>query len=73
VWNAAKFRELYQQFKGGYCGENRLLWPMEPLKAVKISEEKDFRLAEALLLARRAVGAEAGTPTYWSPAGHQTH
>jgi hypothetical protein len=46
---------------------------MEPLKAVKISEEKDFRLAEALLLARRAVGAEAGTPTYWSPAGHQTH
>ncbi|MEN9727836.1 MAG: hypothetical protein RL434_2202 [Pseudomonadota bacterium] len=73
IWNTAKFRELYGQFKGGYCGENRLLWPMEPLKAVKISEEKDFRLAEALLLARRAAGADAGTPTYWSPTGPQTN
>jgi len=73
VWNTAKFRELYRQFKGGYCGENRLLWPMDPLKAVKISEEKDFRLAEALLLARRVGVTSPAASTYWSPAGPQTH
>lgn len=68
IWNAAKFVELYEKFRGGYCGENRLLWPLEPLKAVKISEEKDFRLAEALLLARRNAPLSA-TPSYWPPVG----
>lgn len=71
IWNTAKFRELYRKFKGGYCGENRLLWPLEPLKAVKISEEKDFRLAEALLLARAADGSGSAPPSYWEPAGPQ--
>jgi CMP-N,N'-diacetyllegionaminic acid synthase len=67
IWNTAKFRELYHKFRGGYCGENRILWPLEPLKAVKISEEKDFRLAEALLRARGTT-ATAAAPTYWTPA-----
>ena len=66
IWNAAKFRELYARFKGGYCGEHRQFWPLEPLKAVKISEEKDFRLAEALLNARHAQLVDS-SPRYWSP------
>ena len=66
VWNIAKFRELYGRFRGGYCGERRLLWPIAPLKAVKISEEKDFRLAEALLTARKASPLDAPA-NYWSP------
>lgn len=67
VWNTAKFRELYARFKGGYCGENRLLWSLDPLRSVKVSEEKDFRLAEALLLARSQIDGEK-SPVYWSPA-----
>jgi CMP-N-acetylneuraminic acid synthetase len=68
IWNTAKFRELYAKFKGGYCGEKRILWPLEPLKSVKISEEKDFRIAEALLLSRRAE-PESSSPAFWSPDG----
>ncbi|MFO1458422.1 MAG: acylneuraminate cytidylyltransferase family protein [Verrucomicrobiota bacterium] len=70
IWNAAKFRELYARFKGGYCGENRLLWPLDPLCAVKISEEKDFRLAEALLNARK-MAVPDGAPQYWTATGPQ--
>lgn len=64
IWNAAKFRELYRQFKGGYCGENRILWPLDPLRSVKISDEKDFHLAEALLLARQHTPRRPST-RYW--------
>jgi hypothetical protein len=65
IWNCAKFAELYGRYKGGYCGEKRLLWAIEPLKAVKVSEEKDFRLAEALLRAK-SVQSVAEAPHYWS-------
>ncbi|MBN8246931.1 MAG: acylneuraminate cytidylyltransferase family protein [Verrucomicrobia bacterium] len=68
LWNAAVFRELYGRFQGGYCGRQRLLWPLEPLRAVKISEEKDFRLAEALLAARGS-GPLGGAPQFWSADG----
>jgi CMP-N,N'-diacetyllegionaminic acid synthase len=65
VWNTAKFRELYRRFNGGYCGENRLLWPLDPLRSVKVSEEKDFQLAEALLRGRKQ--SESVTPAhYWA-------
>lgn len=68
IWNASKFRELYARFRGGYCGERRLLWPLEPLKAVKISEEKDFRLAEALVHAR-CLGSANSAPKFWQDGG----
>lgn len=70
IWNASTFRELYARFKGGYCGTNRLLWPIDPLRAVKISEEKDFRLAEALLTAR-ASGVPQDPPRFWTAEGPQ--
>jgi CMP-N,N'-diacetyllegionaminic acid synthase len=66
IWNCTTFRDLYRRFRGGYFGKNRLLWPLEPLKAAKISEEKDFRLAEALLRARSTT-SESSAPVYWSP------
>ncbi len=69
VWDTAKFRELYQRYRGGYCGENRILWSLDPIRAVKISEERDFLLAEALLLARKSVSIDrAKEPVFWSRA-----
>lgn len=66
VWNARVFKELYEKNGGGYFGMNRLFWELDPIKAVKVSEEKDFRLAEALLRARD-INAADKTPSYWQP------
>jgi len=66
IWNANVFRKLYENNRSGYFGVNRLFWPLDPLVAVKVSEEKDFRLAEALLIARKYQSTQNATPKYWS-------
>jgi CMP-N-acetylneuraminic acid synthetase len=66
VWNANTFKELYERNRSGYFGKNRLFWPLDPLVAVKVSEEKDFRLAEALLIAKKNTTSEDDMPKYWS-------
>lgn len=52
IWDAEVFAENYREYGGGYLGTNRLLLPIDPLHAVKVSYEDDFRLAEALLKTR---------------------
>lgn len=64
IWNADVFRNNYQAFKGGYCGTKRILFPIDPLRAVKVSYEEDFRLVEALMGFAQA-GEASGKPTYW--------
>ena len=64
IWNAATFRKNYAAFKGGYCGTNRILYPIDPLRSVKVSYEEDFKMVEALLTARTAVNKEESA-TYW--------
>jgi CMP-N,N'-diacetyllegionaminic acid synthase len=53
IWDAKVFTENYRNYKGGYLGTKRLLFPIDPLHSVKVSYEEDFRLAEALILAGR--------------------
>lgn len=66
IWNADVFRDLYKQNGSGYFGSRRVFWPLHPLKAVKISEETDFSLAEALMTIRGQItGAERKEPRYW--------
>lgn len=65
IWNAEVFRKNYAAFKGGYCGTDRILYPIDPLRSVKVSYEEDFRLVEALLTARDA-GAINEATTYWN-------
>jgi len=66
IWNVSKFRELYSIYRGGYFGEQRIFWPIDPLQAIKISDEKDFRLAEALLLVRGELQTQGvAAPRYW--------
>jgi CMP-N-acetylneuraminic acid synthetase len=49
LWDAVKFKERYRQKGFAVFGENRKLHPIHPLKAIKISTEEDFLLAEFLL------------------------
>jgi len=66
IWNAQVFRELFAAFRGGYFGNQRLLWPINPLKAVKISTEQDFQFAESLILLRsQKAELISGEPRYW--------
>jgi len=69
VWNVDTFRRLYMTFGGGYLGDKRILWPIEPWKAVKISVESDFIMAEKLLTASRKSCESSETPRYWSLIG----
>jgi CMP-N,N'-diacetyllegionaminic acid synthase len=64
IWNAEAFRKNYADFKGGYCGTNRILFPIDPLRAVKVSYEEDFKLVETLLKAR-ITGSVNEIETYW--------
>ncbi|WP_027388959.1 cytidylyltransferase domain-containing protein [Chrysiogenes arsenatis] len=69
IWNARVFRELYQEFGGGYCGRNRLFWPMDPWRAVKVSIENDFIMAEKLLSATQCHTTEnTESIRYWTPS-----
>ena len=53
IWRRESFIEAYERdgyavFNGKYA-----LWPIDPLKSIKISYEEDFMLAEQLLKARK--------------------
>ena len=52
IWNAKVFVDNYKKYEGGYCGTNRVLFPLSPLKSIKVSYEDDFRLAESILKTR---------------------
>lgn len=49
IWDAKKFMERIETKGYGSLGENRILFDIDPLHAIKVSEEKDFLLAEKLL------------------------
>lgn len=53
IWDAEKYRQRFQ--KSGYAvfGEKRKFYPISPLKAIKISTEEDFQIAELLIKAKR--------------------
>ncbi|MCP5046700.1 MAG: acylneuraminate cytidylyltransferase [bacterium] len=67
VWDAHRFRERYQRLGFAVFGERRELFPIHPLKAIKISNEEDFTWAEFLLERKgnRAQAKAAPEPVYW--------
>ncbi|EDH3576812.1 acylneuraminate cytidylyltransferase, partial [Campylobacter jejuni] len=53
IWRKESFIKSYEEngyavFNGKYA-----LWPINPLKSIKVSYEEDFLLAEQLLQARK--------------------
>lgn len=65
IWSTSVFRESFARTRGGYFGVKRMFFDLDPVRAVKVSEERDFLLAEALLRARRLGEAAPGSPQYW--------
>jgi len=66
VWDAAKFKERYRQKGFAVFGEKRKLYPIHPLKAIKISTEEDFAFAEFLLEQSKNQGKiPLAEPRYW--------
>jgi CMP-N-acetylneuraminic acid synthetase len=49
IWDAQKFKERFNNKGFAVFGETRMLYPIHPLKAIKISTEEDFDFAEFLL------------------------
>lgn len=64
IWDCSVFKENYKKFKGGYCGMNRLMYPIDPLHAVKVSYEEDFQLVDSLFQLRKMNTNEI-KPVYW--------
>jgi len=54
IWDAKKYSEKY--IRNGYAvfGKNRILFPIDPIKSVKISTENDFKMVEILLELQRS-------------------
>lgn len=49
IWDAKEFMKRIETKGYGSLGKNRILFDIDPLHAIKVSEEKDFLLAEKLL------------------------
>jgi len=49
IWDAKSFKERMQTQGFAVLGKNRKFLDIEPIKATKVSEEKDFLFAEQLL------------------------
>jgi len=66
IWDAHKFKERY--IKEGYAvfGENRILYPIDTFKSIKISTENDFNLVENILEAQKIKNIENKEIKYWS-------
>lgn len=66
VWDANKYKKRYE--KQGYAvfGDNRILFPISPIKSIKISTEEDFEFAELLMRCRNKTNQSSTVIEYWS-------
>jgi CMP-N-acetylneuraminic acid synthetase len=64
VWDAKAFVENFEKYGSAYIGKKRELLAIDPIKAVKISKEEDFALAEALIRSKSLI--KKTEPVYWS-------
>lgn len=67
IWDAEAFVINYEKSGYAYIGVERELFPIDPIKAVKISKESDFQLAESLLKSNRL--SQATQVEYWNSKG----
>ncbi|GAB2695487.1 acylneuraminate cytidylyltransferase family protein [Aliiglaciecola aliphaticivorans] len=64
IWDAKKFVENFEKHGSAYIGKNRELLAIDPIKAVKISKEGDFSLAESLIRSQSQM--KKTEPEFWS-------
>lgn len=65
IWDCAAYKHHYEADGHAYIGRKRILLPIDPLCAIKISTEKDFKTAETLLISQSM--QKDHTPQYWRP------
>ena len=66
VWDAHKFRERFDQLGYAVLGTQRKLMAIPPVKAIKISTEEDFRLAESIIVATKKSAEKHSFAEYWT-------
>ncbi len=49
IWDAKAFKNRFDQLGYAVLGSKRLLYPIDHLKSFKVSEEKDFKVCEAII------------------------
>jgi CMP-N-acetylneuraminic acid synthetase len=65
IWDAHRFTERFNKNGFAVFGNRRLLYPIHPLKAVKISIEEDYDMAEFLLNKNKMKDSEKQNIIYW--------
>lgn len=53
IWDAKLFKQRYETLGYASMGINRILYPIDHLKSFKVSEEKDFKVCESLILSQK--------------------
>lgn len=53
IWDAKAFKQRFHELGYASMGIKRFLYPIDHLKSFKVSEEKDFKVCEALILSQR--------------------
>lgn len=66
IWDAHKFSERFYRQGFAVFGENRKLFPIDPIKGLKISTEEDFRMAELLVVVMKNKGIKSREINYWT-------
>jgi len=66
IWDAQRFMIHFNETGSAYIGRERLLFPMDPVRGLKISNEPDFTMAECILLGQSYMTKAEGTVEYWS-------
>jgi len=66
IWDAKKFIQKYRETGSAYIGKKRLLYPINPVRGLKISHESDFNMAECLLYGLSQIEKCNSEVKYWS-------
>lgn len=64
IWDGPAFLDRYQRFGFGVWGARRLFYPLSAWQALKVTDESDFLMCEALLQARQQK-MPCDAPAFW--------
>lgn len=65
VWDALKYMKNYKERGSAYIGKDRLLFPIDPVNGIKISNEADFHLAECIIHGMNNSSQQKVSAEYW--------
>ncbi len=65
IWDAKKFVTNYAS-GSAYIGKKRLLFPIDPIRGLKISNEPDFQMAESLISGLLRYSSDNSELSYWT-------